>query len=124
MVIHIRQATVADRASIARCIHALQIFECSIEENRLAADSVTDRYVDQQGYRFYFYSADLDEPIHVHVQKSGKRAKFWLQPIKVATDGGFRRHELNEIERIIKRRSGDIITRWEEERNKRNDSQG
>ncbi|MCE7984802.1 MAG: DUF4160 domain-containing protein [Caldilinea sp. CFX5] len=30
----------------------------------------------QKGYRFFFYSSDLDEPIHVHVSKSSKQAKF------------------------------------------------
>jgi len=44
----------------------------------------------QKGDRFFFYDADLAEPIHVHVSKSGKRAKFWLRPIRVATSGGFK----------------------------------
>jgi len=30
----------------------------------------------QKGYRFHFYAADLDEPVHVHVVKTGKHAKF------------------------------------------------
>ena len=76
-----------------------------------------------KGYRFFFYAADLDEPMHVHVEKSGKHAKFWLQPIRIALNGGFREHELNEIERIINRRSDDISTRWQEEQSKRENRQ-
>ncbi len=41
----------------------------------------------ERGYRFYFYEADLDEPIQVHVVKSGKPAKIWVQPIRVAVEG-------------------------------------
>lgn len=41
----------------------------------------------QKGYRFFFFTADLDEPLHVHVEKSGVRAKFWLRPIAVANQG-------------------------------------
>jgi hypothetical protein len=75
----------------------------------------------QKGYRFFFYAADLDEPIHVHIEKSGKHAKFWVQSVLLAMNGGFREHELNEIERIIDRRAGEIIARWHKEQGKRED---
>jgi hypothetical protein len=29
-------------------------------------------------YRFFFYSADREEPRHVHVARGEARAKFWL----------------------------------------------
>ena len=45
--------------------------------------------------------ADIVEPPHVHVGKSGNEAKFWLQPVKVAREGRFRPVDLREIERII-----------------------
>ena len=31
-------------------------------------------------YRFYFYSFDCNEPIHVHVQRERMICKFWLDP--------------------------------------------
>jgi hypothetical protein len=37
-----------------------------------------------QGYRIGFFSADGDEPPHVHVSKAGKVAKFWLNPVQLA----------------------------------------
>jgi len=37
------------------------------------------------GYRFFFYSADGAEPIHVHVQKDRAVAKFWLLPVRLAS---------------------------------------
>ena len=30
------------------------------------------------GWRFFFYSNEGDEPIHVHCQKGEREAKFWL----------------------------------------------
>jgi len=42
-----------------------------------------------QGYKFWFYMADVVEPPHVHVGKDGNEAKFWLKPVKVAREGRF-----------------------------------
>ena len=30
------------------------------------------------GWRLFFYSNELNEPIHIHVQKGEIQAKFWL----------------------------------------------
>lgn len=73
----------------------------------------------EKGYRFFFYAADLDEPMHVHVAKSGKHAKVWIEPIGIAVKGGFKDHELNEIERIINERYNQIVIAWNQEQNKR-----
>ena len=35
-------------------------------------------------YRFYFYSSDDGEPLHVHVAKDLLKAKFWLDPVRLA----------------------------------------
>ncbi len=74
------------------------------------------------GYRFWFYSADLSEPPHVHVGKSGNEAKFWLSPIRVSRKGRFRNHELNEIERILDNYQDDILDFWFQEQQKRGNS--
>lgn len=53
-------------------------------------------------YRFYFYSHEPNEPPHVHGDRDDDSAKFWLDPISLARNLGFRGHELGEIERIIR----------------------
>ena len=73
----------------------------------------------EKGYRFFFYEADLDEPMHVHVAKSDRLAKFWIEPIGVAVTGGFKNHELNEIEQIISERYHEIVIAWRQEEDKR-----
>ena len=34
-------------------------------------------------YRFFYYMADSAEPAHVHVERDGAEAKFWLDPVSV-----------------------------------------
>lgn len=54
-------------------------------------------------YRFYFYSYDCDEPRHMHVDREGFSAKFWLDPdVGLAANYGFNRRELRELEGIIR----------------------
>lgn len=31
-----------------------------------------------KGWRFFFYSDEGNEPIHIHCTKAGKRCKYWL----------------------------------------------
>lgn len=72
-----------------------------------------------KGYRIRFYEADLDEPIHVHIEKENKTAKYWLSPITVARQGRFRPHELAEIERILGEHRDKILRVWQQEQTKR-----
>jgi hypothetical protein len=50
---------------------------------------------EQAGYSFFFYSADLSKPAHVHVRKEGKECKFGVDPIALERSGRFNIHELN-----------------------------
>ena len=65
-------------------------------------------------YRFAFFSNEDREPAHVHVKAEGDQAKFWLEPIELASNFGFKAHELNEIERIIRQHQTDLIEAWNE----------
>ena len=51
-------------------------------------------------YRFFFYSGDGGEPVHIHVERDDLIVKFWLDPVRLASSGGFGRAELREIERL------------------------
>ena len=52
-------------------------------------------------YRFYFYSHEPSEPHHIHVDRDDLSAKFWLEPVQLARNFGFRAHELREIQSIV-----------------------
>lgn len=76
----------------------------------------------ERGYRIWFYSADLDEPPHVHVGSQGYEAKFWMSPIELSRSRGFRQHELRDIERILRRHQDRILRAWQRELDKRDSS--
>jgi hypothetical protein len=52
-------------------------------------------------YRFFFYSFDCNEPMHVHVQRERMICKFWLDPVVLSKNHGFTSKELNIIREII-----------------------
>jgi hypothetical protein len=71
------------------------------------------------GYKFFFYEADVaHEPPHVHVGKDGNEAKFWIDPVRVAREGRFRKSDLHDIERIIKDNLEFLLSAWEKEKSK------
>jgi len=73
-----------------------------------------------KGYRFWFYQADLDEPPRVHnIGKDGKGAKYWIAPVALARTGRFREHELNTIERILRKYQDELLRAWRKEMEKR-----
>ena len=40
-------------------------------------------------YRFFFYSNEAGEPMHVHVARDRDVAKFWLEPVRLQRSGRF-----------------------------------
>jgi hypothetical protein len=65
-------------------------------------------------YRIYFYSHDLSEPPHVHVDRDEQSAKFWLSPVALARNLGFSAQELRTIERIIIEHEQHLREVWNE----------
>ena len=65
-------------------------------------------------FRFYFYSNEDGEPSHIHVKAAENEAKFWLEPVMLAYNYGFRGHELNEIERLVIDNELFLLEKWNE----------
>ena len=63
-------------------------------------------------YRFFFYSNDRSEPMHVHIERDGRVAKFWLEPVELQKRGGHREPDLSRIEKIINLRLEFLIGEW------------
>ena len=68
----------------------------------------------EKGYRIGFYSSEPDEPPHVHVHKAGCEAKFWLGPVQLSWNKGFRDGELGEIARILEAHETQLLEAWNE----------
>ncbi|MCF8224286.1 MAG: DUF4160 domain-containing protein [Bacteroidales bacterium] len=67
-----------------------------------------------KGYRFFFFSNENQEPIHIHVEKADNYAKFWIDPVFVSANYGFNSKQLKEISRYIEGRTDLIRQKWNE----------
>jgi hypothetical protein len=65
-------------------------------------------------YRFFFYSADRDEPPHVHVEREESEAKFWLDPVRLEWSRGFARMEIRRIEALVGENGALLVRAWHE----------
>ena len=65
-------------------------------------------------YRFFFYSFDCNEPMHVHVQREHMVCKFWLEPVELCSNHGCSARELTTIRNEIRANLVKIIEAWHE----------
>lgn len=65
-------------------------------------------------YRFTFFSNENQAPPHVHAKAADDQAKFWLDPVELAANYGFKAHDLNEIEGIILQHHATLLEAWYE----------
>jgi hypothetical protein len=65
-------------------------------------------------YRFFFYSGDRKEPPHIHIERDDRIAKYWLNPARLQSAGGFNQSELRQIHAIIKMRHRELMEAWNE----------
>jgi hypothetical protein len=64
------------------------------------------------GYRFYFFSNEGDEPPHIHVDKADSTAKFWLAEIEVARRIGFSNREIGELSAKVREERERFMEAW------------
>jgi hypothetical protein len=66
------------------------------------------------GYRFYFYSHEPNEPPHVHVDRAEATAKVWLHDLTFAKERGFRSKERSDILTIVEQHRAALLEAWHE----------
>jgi hypothetical protein len=64
------------------------------------------------GYRFFFYSLENREPPHIHVARAGRYVKFWLDPVALASNRGFRSHDLITIRQLVDEHRDFFLEKW------------
>ena len=69
-------------------------------------------------YRLLFYSGDAEEPPHVHVERDENSAKFWLNPVRLQSSGGFQPVEVRRIQRLVEQHRGALLRSWDDYFNK------
>ena len=65
-------------------------------------------------YRSYFHSHDLNEPPHVPIDRDDWFAKFWLNPVSLSRNLGFKPKELRVIERLLVENEALRLAAWQE----------
>jgi len=66
-----------------------------------------------KGYRLFFYSND-HEPLHIHIEKDNKTAKYNLQPVELLKSKGFNASELKTIGIIVENNIEQLKHKWYE----------
>ena len=65
-------------------------------------------------YRFFFYSADAEEPPHIHIEREVNKAKFWLDPVQLERNSGFGPVEIRRIQGLVEDNSSLLLRSWYE----------
>ena len=65
-------------------------------------------------YRFFFYSGDRNEPQHIHIEHEDRVAKFWLDPVRLQSSGGFSRKEINRLVKMVEEYQEQLLRSWSE----------
>ncbi|MBD2110593.1 MULTISPECIES: DUF4160 domain-containing protein [Cyanophyceae] len=63
-------------------------------------------------YSFIFFSSDRGEPAHIHVKRDRQIAKFWLSPVTLEKNRGFKDYELNKIAEIVEENQDILLEAW------------
>jgi len=67
------------------------------------------------GIRFYFYSLEGNEPMHIHIVKAEANGKIWIEPqIEVAYFHNFTKSEEKEIMEAVETNISLIKSKWNE----------
>ena len=61
----------------------------------------------------FSYSGEGDEPPHVHVLRDENTVKFWLEPVRLQSSGGFKPAEVRWIQRLIEEHREELLRSWD-----------
>jgi hypothetical protein len=67
-----------------------------------------------EGFRFFFYSSERQEPPHVHVEKGDGEAKLWLQPVELVYSYRLAPGELRRVRELTFQHQAAFVERWNE----------
>lgn len=68
----------------------------------------------ENGVRLFFFENESNEPVHVHVDHQGARAKFWVRPVRLAQNLGMSGATLAKAADIVSKHETFIWEKWHE----------
>lgn len=66
------------------------------------------------GYRFFFFSLENNEPPHIHIERDDRVAKYWLDNMELASSYGFKSYELTELRSLVIANKKLFLEKWYE----------
>jgi len=70
-------------------------------------------------YRFFFYSYDLGERMHIHVICGQNEAKFWLDDVTLAKNLGMAENDLRTVQKLVAEHRELLIHEWNRRKTER-----
>ncbi len=67
----------------------------------------------KKGYRLFFYAND-HLPVHIHIEKDNKTAKFNLEPLELIYTRRFKALEMLEMRKLVEENLEYLINKWYE----------
>ena len=68
----------------------------------------------KDGFRFFFFSNEGNEPPHIHAELGGGYAKFWLDPIELSYSSGFTSRQLSKLRNLVEENQEIFNESWHE----------
>ncbi|PIZ17363.1 hypothetical protein COY51_00395 [Candidatus Desantisbacteria bacterium CG_4_10_14_0_8_um_filter_39_17] len=68
----------------------------------------------EYGFRFFFYSNEGFEPMHIHVSSQNCEAKFWMPDCELVWNYRFNAAQLRKIFEILQENKEMITEVWDE----------
>lgn len=65
-----------------------------------------------EGFRFYFYSHENNEPPHVHVDRGDGTAKVWIETGGLARATGLKAKEIGRIMELVREHRATLLEAW------------
>lgn len=50
----------------------------------------------------------------MHVEREANRAKFWLDPVRLAESGGLGRPEIRRVEELVRENAATLRRAWDD----------
>lgn len=64
------------------------------------------------GFRFFFWANENQEPPHVHVEKGDGRAKWWLSPPSEAWSRRLKPADARRVKSLVIAHAADWLKEW------------
>ncbi len=72
------------------------------------------KVLDIDGFRFFFFSEEGNDPVHVHSKKGDAEAKFWLEPIEAVYSVGFNPNQLRRLTKILREHADELAQKYKD----------